>query len=355
MVHINHSPFETFMFNTLDKQKVEHHVIVIRGTFKITSNARLSLADVQSPVLVSDQFYGEPDSSGCRQESDLSPFKPACDIVLDATAYAPGGKPTQAWLVSVSVGRHRKQLRVSGPRWFSHHLTGWHVTSVMPIHTLPVRYEYAYGGTVTVYDFKTRQEHTDCCDRNPLGVGYWPDWARTEARRRKRVPIPQIRSTADRVPVFGRTMIPQGLGPIRRTWQPRLKLAGTYDSAWLTEHHPYLPRDFDFSYWNCAHSDLQIPYPQGNEMVELHNLSSDGHLAFALPGHLPFVLVRHAKGQINQVAANLDTLFIEPEARRVSLVWRALVKSVPPVRVLESRMISSRQKHAMSKEASHGR
>jgi len=90
-------------------------------------------------------------------------------------------------------------------------------------------------------------------------------------------------------------------------------------------------------------------------VVELHNLSSEGHLAFALPGHLPFVLVRYVNGEISQVAANLDTLFIEPQTHQVSLVWRALVKSDPPVRVLEARMINRSQTPDMSKEASHGK
>lgn len=132
----------------------------------------------------------------------------------------------------------------------------------------------------------------------------------------------------------------EGFGPICKTWQPRLALAGTYDQAWQAGRWPFLPGDFDYGFWNCAHPDLQIPFPRGDETVQLHNLTPDGLLRFCLPGWLPFVLVRYQDGTLNEARANLDTVFIEPDARRVSLVWRASIISEPPVRALESRLLT---------------
>ena len=112
-----------------------------------------------------------------------------------------------------------------------------------------------------------------------------------------------------------------------------------------------LPEDFDFAFWNCAHPDLQMPHPMGNEEVTLTNLcphdskwatrdvKGNTLLRFILPGHNPFVLVRYEEGQMTPIAASLDTIIIEPEAGKVSCVYRLLIPVEPAVRVLEARLI----------------
>jgi hypothetical protein len=149
-------------------------------------------------------------------------------------------------------------------------------------------------------------------------------------------------------------MIPQGYGSICRTWQPRLKLAGTYDEEWQAGRWPNLPEDFDFGYWNSAHPDLQVPFLNGDEEITLTNLTPDGKLRIILPGHVPFVLVRYEAGEIKEARAYLDTVFIEPEKKQVSLVWRTTVLTKPDVRVLEARMILRQDKEAMLREAARG-
>ena len=94
------------------------------------------------------------------------------------------------------------------------------------------RYEYAYGGQVTRYDPESEREHTDHCPHNPLGLGYWPLWAHREAKRRGQMPIPQVLAVEDVQPEFGQPLRVQGVGPIGKTWLPRIDLAGTYDELW---------------------------------------------------------------------------------------------------------------------------
>jgi len=128
------------------------------------------------------------------------------------------------------------------------------------------------------------------------------------------------------------------VGPIGKTWFPRIDLAGTYDEPWQAGRWPNLPEDFDFGFWNCAHPELQIPYLAGAEKIELYNLIPQGRLEFWLPGYLPLVLVRYRNGEVKEARVNLDTLFIAPDDRRVSLVWRATILAEPPVRVVEARL-----------------
>lgn len=231
----------------------------------------------------------------------------------------------------------------------------WSLSDPQPINSLPVRYEYAFGGMITVYDPKEEKDRTTFYDKNPIGTGYWPDWTHKEAKRRNRVPAPQIIEFGTQPLSFGEESAPQGYGPLCRTWQPRLMLAGTYDAEWQAGRWPNLPDDFDFAYWNCAHPDLQVPFLNGNEEIQLQNLTPEGKLKVILPGHVPFVLVRYEEGEIKEAKANLDTVFIEPDAKQVSLVWRSTILSEPEVRVTEARMILRQDKETMLKEASRGR
>jgi len=70
----------------------------------------------------------------------------------------------------------------------------------------------------------------------------------------------------------------------------------------------------------------------------LYNLTPQGRLEFRLPGYLPLVLVRYRNGEVKEARANLDTLFIAPDDRHVSLVWRATILAEPPVRVVGARL-----------------
>lgn len=341
--HIDYTPFSTLAFETLDRWDREYHVVVIRATFDLADNGEPHIAAEQTPVVAADRYHGEPMLSSLRWESDLAPHKPYCDIILEATAYAPEGAPAKGWYASLQVGAHRKELLITGPRRWRRQSGGdWQAEFPAPITSLPLRYEYAYGGQVTRYDPEGGREQTEYCPENPLGLGYWPDWAQEEAERRDQVPVPQILAVEDNWPSCGQPLTPQGFGPICKTWLPRLTLAGTYDESWQKGRWPNLPEDFDFGFWNCAHPDLQIPYPVGNETVALHNLTPEGRRDFRLPGYLPLVLVRYGNGDVKETRAKLDTLIIAPDEGRLILVWRATILAEPPVRVLESRLPARR-------------
>ncbi len=275
MEYRDHTPFETATFDTFDKQDREYHVVVMRGTFHMaTDDGLLCLSEEQTPLVATDEYYGETSQSSVRQESDFAPFKPRTDIILDATAYAPGGKPSKLFRVGVKVvspsqpGKTvcEKKMIISGPCYWNHFLFGlWNTDTPKPITSMPIRYEHAFGGMITVYDPETERDRTAFYDKNPLGIGYWPKWAHPEAKRRDRVPAPRIISQEDLNAKFGQELTPEGYGPICRTWQPRRKLAGTYDENWQAGRWPNLPEDFDFAYWNCAHPDLQTPFLKGDE------------------------------------------------------------------------------------------
>ncbi len=156
-------------------------------------------------------------------------------------------------------------------------------------------------------------------EHNPIGLGFAEEWY-LRATKATRVPVPQIQARNEPPLRFGEACMPVGLGIVGRAWQPRLRLAGTYDQQWLEGRHPGLPADFDFAYWNAAPADQQvIPHLDGDETITLSNLSPEAAatardaagntlLSFVLPGHLPFVLVRFEDGRISTTYSSENQL-----------------------------------------------
>jgi hypothetical protein len=417
---VNYTPFPALAYLALDRHEQRFHVVTMRSTSEIKAYGTLQFIPEQAPLAVTDEYHGEMNKSSVRQESDLVPFKPKCDVIVIGKAYAPAGRPVRrftagiriagpkqprplpprpqglnptmppspaaiaAWQRDVIEARANplpgpvildRQLVVCGPRyWEKGSFGGWALTGPETIVSLPLRYEYAYGGECRIgpedpaskqvepkyrLTAEQRREHPDgpdrapvahgACESNPLGMGFAEEWY-LKAKKIKRVRAPQIDLPNDPVREFGRTCPAQGFGVITKGWLPRRKLCGTVDDAFIKSGKP-LPDDFDFAFWNGAHPDLQVPWLQGNEEITLTNLcphnmtgatwdkGGNTQLRFSLPGHQPFALVRYEEGAIVPARLELDTLVIEPDERKVSCVYRLRLPVEPAVLALEARLI----------------
>src|SRR5512146_1024579 len=79
--------------------------VLAKRTYDLVPGAKASRAEKTAPFVTVDQYYddGNPEWASVRLESDLTPFKPAADVVVLANACAPGGKPVASLEVAVSV------------------------------------------------------------------------------------------------------------------------------------------------------------------------------------------------------------------------------------------------------------
>jgi hypothetical protein len=203
----NLTPFPALAFQGIDQHDQAFHVIVLKQTLTWNDTGAVIYADEQQPLCTADRFCGEPNLSHVRQESDLCHYKPKCDVIVNAVAYAPPGIATVRFPVRLQVTRPNptarlnkpyglnpldqakevdlrqweidvarlkegeviidKQLSVTGPRVFKEQVTilggfrnfirkligqpprvstAWQLSEPQPITFLPLRYEYAYGG-----------------------------------------------------------------------------------------------------------------------------------------------------------------------------------------------------------------
>jgi hypothetical protein len=182
---------------------------------------------------------------------------------------------------------------------------------------MPINYDRAFGGTDTRPEDPSKHA---AFLQNPSGRGFhtnlnreWVDGS----------PLPNTEEDGRPVTKTNAAYRPMAFGPIGRHWEPRSRYAGTYDDTWLDEHFPFLPPDFDEQYYQSAPLDQQIPFPTGGEEIVLLNLTPAGRIEFALPAFDAPVYFFRDDGEREDAKLVLDTINIEPDHRRVSLVWRA--------------------------------
>jgi hypothetical protein len=315
----NTTPFAAHIAVLPDERGIDTLYVTIKATF--TLGARLEVADPQPPVLLADEYWGEPGQSSLKYAADVHLAKPSTDIALVGQAHSPGRKPVSQLDVSLAVAGRKKVLRVYGDREWR---PGFacipaRATSPAPFATMPLVYERAFGG---LHEVEGKKPEILFEPRNPVGQGFV---GKRKGRDLKGLPLPNLEDPKQPIRGPKHRPAPAAFGFIAPAWEPRKSFAGTYDDAWLKKRAPYLPKDFDPRFFNAAHPDLVTErYLEGGEKVEALNVTPGGVLKFRLPACQLAAVVRIA-GSEETPALNLETVLIEPDDARLSLLWRGAV------------------------------
>jgi hypothetical protein len=301
----NHTPFPAEKFVLMDRDGQEAVLVVLAATFEAPPAGELTVAEEQGELLVEDVYSDDPASSSLLIENELALEKPRVDVVVRGTAYAPRGRPAEQVPIELRLGDIRKALWVTGHRvWSFRSLSRPH-----PFAEMPVTYERAFGGMNLAKNV--------FFGPNPVGVGFKGAVSRDPVQ----AAVPNVEYPDSMMTSPSDKLRPAGLGPIARWWEPRTRLAGTYDEKYLASRWPLLPPDFDAAFNQIAPADQQSTTLAGGEMARLVNLTRDGKWEFRLPRlEIPVHLVYDTR--FEETRLRLDTVFIEPDQRRVRLTSR---------------------------------
>ncbi|MCX8101688.1 MAG: DUF2169 domain-containing protein [Geminicoccaceae bacterium] len=318
MIVTNATPFRVACATALDVAAREHLVLVVKGTFRFPERdgGPLEPAEAQEEPVLADLHWGKPGFSPPRLEAELARFKPRCDLLVNGTARAPEGRPVERVTVGVACGPVRKLVQVVGDRVWRQAGATVGPSAPAPFTSMPVRLDRAFGG---VDDADPEEAQPPAWAANPFGRG----WHRVKNQGRiAGRPLPNLEYPGEPVTVPWGDYRPAGLGLLPRSVPQRLRYGGTYDQRWLEEVFPFLPADFDERYHQAAPEDQRPPWPAGGDEVVLLNLTPQGRTRFRLPVvDLPVVLIGR-DGSEREKRPVLDTILIEPEERRVCLLWR---------------------------------
>lgn len=318
---INATNLATGFTVATDKAGREWLVTVAKATYGIPAhlNQEPVLLDEQAPLVMTDVFNGDPTFSAAIVENDFALHKPRCDVLLNGSAHAPGGKPAERVTVTLQVGRLTKSFDVVGNRvWQADTLT-LGISKPDPFKQMPISYNRAFGGIDRARGGESAfRWHAT----NPVGVG-WHEFL--ETRFIDNAKLPNTEETGNPVRKPNGSYKPMAFGPVPRSSPPRLRWAGTYDQKWIDSKFPFLPDDFDDRYFQAAPEDQQTDYLQGGEEVVLTNLTARGRTAFCIPKlHEPFDFC-YKTGDRQRVYGVVDTLVLEPDLDRFTLTLRASV------------------------------
>lgn len=318
---INHTPFDALCYAGYDVKQQEYDIVVCCTEYFLhesEKNTKTNLLDQQNlmigqfydyivndtepmPLTLTDEFYGETLLTSVLNESDLSPYKPKCDIIIQGCAYhksAASHFDASFALYRLDDDKQLKRLAHKGISVFGecdwvlnkdvsniglNNFTYFYKqTKPKALFKVPLRYEYALGGQNLI----THQGDTvynEVCYQNPIGTGwlcsdYFDKLKQYEQPIPNRIAIPQILAqgtslieplitkqsgsmTAKQMAQLTYPNAATGFGFVHRSWSPRIAKAGTYDEHWLNNIHPFYPEDFDFNYHNGAPENQQIDFP----------------------------------------------------------------------------------------------
>jgi hypothetical protein len=176
------------------------------------------VAEVQEPVVLGDEYHGEPDTSSLRRAGEMALEKPGTEVVVLGSAYPAAATGTEA-LVALRFGTIQKAVQVIGDRvWVGD--TAPIVSHPVPFERMPLVWERAFGGRDA--SGGPLEAHLE----NPVGKGFRASSSRLpidgSALPNLEDPALPVRAPGDRPP-------PRGLGPVAPYWRPRSRYAGTYD------------------------------------------------------------------------------------------------------------------------------
>lgn len=324
----NRTPFAAERGWVRDRDGAEIWLVAVKATFDVRDDGFTQLAKEQPPVLRLPEHHGEPGRSSIKYEADLVLAKKTTDIVVVGHAHAPPGRTVTHMDVGFKVGPVQKVLRVSGDRrWNANGMT-----AAEAFRTMPLVYERAFGGV----DRASATPDTDWEWRNPVGTGF-----AISSRNTHGLALPNIEDPKQAIRAWSDRPAPAGFGAIASHWQPRARLAGTYDERWQKTRAPLLAEDLDDRHFQCAPVDQQAPHwLRGGEPVVLLGLTPGQDLRFTLPRlHLGFETHFYDGERRTHSTKHLHTVILEPDFPRLSLVWHTALSCHFKVHKLERTVV----------------
>jgi uncharacterized protein YjbI with pentapeptide repeats len=308
---INAQPKHTATFWVVSRPRRNNWqaTIIVKAAYRLVPGCAAVVDETKPPVACGDE-PADP-KVALRHASDFVPHKPKADFLVVGVAHAPDGGPVRRCHVSIAIGAHTKSLVVFGDRRWTWGPLGASPGEPAPFVTMSLGYDRAFGGPGS--------------RDNPVGCG---------ADVRSGQPLPNIELPDQLITQSTHRPEPAGFGPLAMTWRPRSDKVGTYNTAWLHHRWPWVPTDFDWSFFNAAPIDQQLPFFHGGELLVFENLHPEHALyRCQLPGVRPRVFVERTvqeTAHFEEVPVKLDTVWADVPAEQLVLVWRGVTRVHSP-------------------------
>ncbi len=346
----NRLGWNEFIFRQYNSRAELNIVLTTFRVFDIIDGCKLNESeDDQREALLKDEYIGDAPLVHLFRQADFVPFKPGTDVTAIAQAWAPNGEAQKSWLVELSIARKKetieKQLRIYGSRKWDQKAGGnWVLTEPESASCVPLDYFRAFGGE-KIDEPIVEGAPRNCNIYNPVGPGVIEN-----KKYKPETPFfaPQIEDPNEPILSPMGDYVPQGFAPIAPVWRFRQQYTGTFDQEWLNTHHPFLPENFNYQFYNCAHPDLIVkPYINRHDTIKALNLHPyHKQIEFSMPDVTICAQCTYRNGETKLTFMNVDGVHLEllqtvPKVRltwRGSFAWRSGIEKIEIGRISESHL-----------------
>ncbi|APR82343.1 Hypothetical protein A7982_07692 [Minicystis rosea] len=312
--------------------------VIVKATCDLIPGDRAALRKQAEPLSY-DVFPDGAEERVCTHPADLGLFKVRADVVAIGHAHASGGSAT-SMDVELRFGHegngfHRK-IRVFGDRKWSRGKASPEASEPVPFAVMPLSYDRAFGGAGF--------------DANPAGVGLVDRW------RHARVlpPLPNLEDPDTLFRLPSQRPAPTCFAPIPLSWKERWSAREERRSPWAR-----FSEDLDWTFYQIAPPAQRLAFLRGDEpftLVGMHH--AHAVLEGTLPGVRPRCFASQGKERFDEVSLWLDTVVLDADAMKMTLVWRGtlpvLDETRPEVKAVHLVMEDLAQE-AMSLDAARAR
>ncbi|MGD8913923.1 MAG: DUF2169 domain-containing protein [Candidatus Thiodiazotropha sp.] len=176
--------------------------------------------------------------------------------------------------------------------------------------------------------------------RTPMSYAFadWPGGFPLEAEPNHPQQLPWLRRPGAACRRKRHDMHPVGFGYWPESASHRQCHSGTYDEPWARDRKPRPPKDFDERFFNAAHPDLQWSQaPVPGTQIRLIHLAETPALILRMPALELAAQATTADGiQLPSAMLKPDTLTIEPDQQRMSLIQRTVLPKGQGAQALSS-------------------
>ena len=214
----NQSNWTAGLYPGWDADQQYQLTAVFKAGFSFDEQGNVIPLPPEYEIHAADQHHADPLASSLVQASEIAPFKQGGEIYLYGTA-----TPERENLIAMEVGmgilftdgrEWKKILRVYGTRKWQMNRLNYIMGEPGFVQPIPLRYEYAFGGT-------NPNDDDDAYAANPIGMGY-----NSDQRKLLSEELPRIEAGPAFMTSPMQKPLPAGFGPLPVFWEPRRSEVG---------------------------------------------------------------------------------------------------------------------------------
>jgi hypothetical protein len=354
--------------------KDRHYIlsVLVKKTFTIGKNGKCTDAEEMLPLYNECVYYPDNDKL-LQHDYDLFAFKPMTDVVIKG--HARNKTATNKFLVQIQIGRQQTSIQVLGNRKaYLNAEKKIQFTNPEIVPEMPLRYDYAYGGCDIEAEKKIILPDPELIkllppgldlfakslfryQRNPLGKGFI---VQNNSTSFDNLELPNLEDPSDLITPqnllagdenrWYEMPLPRCTDWVDTNFFPRLAYFGLVPLTQFFEQKPNQLKEifnkwadadllnnnvsknnFSFRCTNGASLGLQLPFLQRGESVRLVNIHPQtADFSFELPAEFPKIWIDGRKGKLLETNPVIQTIVIEPDEHRLSIVWRGSGPALRP-------------------------